>query len=154
MTGLVRNQISKLIVRSALGLRIGLIIFSLIALLIAGASSVTRLHQDGPTEANHVVLIDQVTIDPDPADISTGSENMDAGSIPNGEPSAIIGQFILTSGLTNDQQRHQPYRLTLLQDSRILKKLSSDRPINSIALVDTDLGRQLTLVGAKPDGTS
>lgn len=154
MLRLVRNQISKFVDRLVFGLKVGLIFFALIALLIAGASSVTRLHHDGQAESKLAIPIEQVSINPDPADISADSENMNPGSVPNGEPSAIIGQFILSGGLTNDQERCTPYRLSLRENLGIYHELSSHRPINSVAMVDTDLGRKLTLVGAKPDGTS
>lgn len=132
----------------------GLLVFALIALLIAGASSGMRLHQDELAKTENQAPVEQVSIHPDPADISADSENMNPGSVPNGEPSATIGQFVFTGGLTHDQQEYTPDALTLREAARICQNMSSNQPINSIALVDTDLGRRLTLVGAKPDGTS
>lgn len=150
----MRNLISIFVNRTTPGLKAGLIVFALIALLIAGASSAMRLHLDDLASSENQAPVEQVSLNSDPADISADSENMNPGSVPNGEPSAIIGQFILTGGQTHDQQKYKPVGLTLREAARTCQNLSSNQPINSIALVDTDLGRRLTLVGAKPDGTS
>ena len=113
-----------------------------------------RLHQDSMVEANDSALVEQVSIDPDPVDISAESENMNPGTAPNGEPSATISQFILSGGLTHDQAQ---LKLSCLISPIIIQPNRSritDRPVGSIAMVSSSLGRQFTLVGAKPDGTS
>ena len=147
-------MISIFVNRSIPVAKTGLILFALTALLIAGASSVMRLHLSSMIEANNSVHVEQVSINPDPVDISTESENMNPGNPPNGEPSATFSQFIISGGLTHDQAR---LKLSCLISPIIAQPNQSqitDQPIGSIAKVNSLLGRQFTLVGAKPDGTS
>ncbi len=131
--------------------RIALVVFGLLALLICGASSVYRLTDSAKAEKTE--LPDQACFIPDPTDSQSPSENMTPGTAPNAEPAAIITQAILLGGLGSEDnwssQRLGFYNVSI--QNRPIKR--GQTKLASLALVNSALSRQFTLVGAKPSGT-
>jgi len=149
----MKQLIMTILKKSMVVGRIGLVVFGLMALLVCGASSVHRLQSSTDQKIEPAGLPDQVCLTSDPSGEETKSENMTPGSNPNSEPTAILTQAILTGGL-GSQDSSTDQRLDISEGSiQTTQTIQPRARLASLSLVNSSLGRQFTLVGAKPSGT-
>ena len=134
--------------------QVAVILVTILSLMISGVSSAERLSnlydqiaEQNPT-VNHAQLIQGP---PAPEDITN---EMTPGERPNTEQSACIWQSVPFSK-NNGDEHFQLLKYFTPTFSRIEYSGQSSRTIeSSVSLISSDLGRQFTLVGARPSGTS
>jgi len=145
----------KIIAKTVRFSRVAMTIFMLVALALSGAGAADRLFSayDRPVEEPESKP-DQVALDVAVPGPEEAPENMAPTGTPNGEPNAcFVVPLVLKSD--NSSSRFK----TEGDDSRESLKnavieLRCKSVMTSSCLIDAHLGRQFTLVGARPSGTS
>jgi len=133
---------------------LGLAGLALIALLATGASTSTRLNSPSEAESQaRIEQAEQAAISPDPQETEPLTRKIGDGPSPNCEPMAVLTGYVALEGFSN-QTYLSGKSLAIAQTSVRTNHSPKDRVvIGSISLVSSSLGRQFTLVGAKPSGT-
>lgn len=124
------------------------------ALIACGATAAERQASmlAAKQEAQQVKTAETDLLEPGADEAARGE--MEPGETPNVEPSAWMVTAVITK-TGNDEQRPE-HDLATDKTSGIRESSAAGQPsaISSPTEVSTDLGRQFTLVGAKPSGTS
>jgi hypothetical protein len=134
-------------------LRLGVVLITLSALTVSGASAANRLfggYQVAETEEQKAV--DQVEMTPAPGEAAEDTAGERSGQT-DGEPVAWIQAPLL---LRTGSSTAKP--ITVCKADRPGETIRSHEvghrsPFSSISHVSSTLARQFTLVGAKPSGT-
>ncbi|UCC44310.1 MAG: hypothetical protein JSU65_14585 [Candidatus Zixiibacteriota bacterium] len=134
--------------------RWAIVLFALAAVTISGAEAASRLFSAGAYSKKTILsAAGQAEISVDPTDISAASEKMDPTSRPDTEPVGIIKSPAVIKSNTSGSRGHNHFAGSLGNLSGYGGSSRAITVASSLCLVSSSLGRQLTLVGAKPSGT-
>ncbi len=150
----MKKFILKLLVDSC---RIAVVALSLAALVISDASSASRLDQFGREKAKahqEKVQADGSQILPAPPSPDEAAHRMATEGAPNTQPVALIAAPVLFQ--PDNDKRIDKVHATLEFCANLTGIMIPvfEAPISSVSLIAPQVGRQFTLVGAKPSGTS
>ncbi len=137
--------------RLALGLKATIIMFGLFALAFTGASTTARAFADQhrPEKAQRS---DTPTLATDISPDEAGGE-MAPGSGPTTEQAGVFSIPILVKTLEQNSRDENRQESDNAVEPGLAYRAIVDHPVGTTSLVCPSLGRQFTLVGAKPSGT-
>ena len=136
------------------GFRLAVIALVILTLGLSGASAAERLYAAGQEtkETAEPTLPDHASLKADPT-AEEPSEGMAPGSQPWTEQAACLQSPVtLTSG--NSDGRSLIDETSCPGDRVLSRRVDSDHTATTSSQVNSHLGKQFTLVGAKPSGTS
>jgi len=138
-------------------LRGSLVALTIIAVLVCGSFTTGRSIAVGATAeapsptiatpADQPVMVEVALEDEPDGEMATGSSGQTATT-----DYYLTGVVVKTG--SDDSRAKRADLQAPLRAVRTCIPASADRPLATAAVVATDLGRQFTLVGAKPSGTS
>ena len=134
--------------------RIAAVFVTVCALIACGATAAERQAAmiAAQQKANLAKVSASDLLEPSPTEVARGE--MDSGEAPNVEPAAwLVPTGLVKTG--NDELRARPQQETtpvISFNSNLTPKFPN--PATTPPRVSSSLGRQFTLVGAKPSGTS
>jgi hypothetical protein len=134
--------------------RVAVVVISLLALGVSGASSAVRAFY-GPIVgqkqvAEPVDLMQLVPGNPSPED---ARDEMAPGEYPNTDQAALLTAPVLASMAKNESQLGRRPVAFVRTATFEQSPVSTLVPIATTSAVSSSLGRQFTLVGSKPSGT-
>jgi hypothetical protein len=137
--------------RLALGLKATVIVLGLFALAFTGASTTARAFADQhrPTKSKRS---DAPTLVTDISSDEAGGE-MAPGSGPTTEQAGVFSIPILVKTLEQSSQDENRQESVSAAEPGLTHRATTGHPVGSTCLVSPSLGRQFTLIGAKPSGT-
>jgi hypothetical protein len=137
--------------RLALGLKATIIMFGLFALAFTGASTTARAFADQhrPDKSQRS---DTPTLATDISPDEAGGE-MAPGSGPTTEQAGVFSIPILVKTLEQNSRDENRQESDNAVEPGLAYRAMADHPVGTTSLVCPSLGRQFTLVGAKPSGT-
>lgn len=143
----------KILRKTVAGLQVALVAMIFVAVVLAGAGSASRLFADHEKQLEKDSQAEAI-LAADPLDPDEGTNGMDTKSSPNSEQAAcLLSAMPLLNHTTHDRGRLINAKTALASLIRSLETNQHER-LTSCAQVDTKLAHRLTLVGARPTGTS
>ena len=138
-----------------LAVRVSVILIVLTALGVSGAYSAARAFAENTVKpAVEKSLAERAVLTPDPEAADAAGDQMTPSSRPSTEQIAFFSIPVIVK--TVEDNRPVRDRIDFRQTAEVF--FSTDRdatsPVGSSSLISSRLGRQFTLVGAKPSGTS
>lgn len=138
-----------------LAVRVSVILIVLSALGISGANSAARAFANNT--ANETVakeLAERAVLTPDPQSPDAAGDQMTPSSRPNTEQIAFFSIPVIIKTVEDNKPVRD--RIDFRQTAELFFSTARDAtsPVGSSSLISSRLGRQFTLVGAKPSGTS
>ncbi len=137
--------------RLALGLKATVIVLGLFALAFTGASTTARAFADQHRPAKSE-RSDTPTLATDISSDEAGGE-MAPGSGPTTEQAGVFSIPILVKTLEQNSPDENGRECVNAAEPGPGRSAVADHPVGTTSLVCPSLGRQFTLVGAKPSGT-
>jgi len=147
-------KLRRIIEKTLDSLRIAVITVAILALGFSGAGAAARLFVDESVVDTALEFASPYNVlrpTPDPDEAAHG---MEPGSLPCTEQPARLQSLVL---LTGNSSQHRMVNRDLVFQADIAGfsiQISRHEVPSAPGLVNSKLGRQLTLVGAKPSGTS
>ncbi len=135
--------------------RVFVVVFSLLALCSSGATAAFRAFY-GPyvEKVQEPVVDDTAKLVPGPPSPEDLRGEMDSGSRPNTEQSALLTTSAVFGTAKDENRKSEEYESEGQESRYICSARANSPPLSTVSTVSSSLGRQFTLVGAKPSGTS
>jgi hypothetical protein len=152
----VRSEMKKIILKYLVDSgRTAVVVLSLAALVISGASSASRLGQPERDKAQQVkVQAEDPQILPAPPSPEEAAHKMATEGKPNTQPVALLAAPVLFQPDNDKRIDRIPVTLEFCANLSRSETEVLSSPVSTVALFAPQVGRQFTLVGAKPSGTS
>ncbi len=138
-----------------LAIRVSVILIVLSALGVSGAYSAARAFAENAAKpAAEKTLAKSAVLTPDHEAADAAGDQMTPSSRPNTEQIAFFSIPVIIKTVEDNRQVRD--RIDFRQTAEVISSSNRDAtsPVGSSSLISSRLGRQFTLVGAKPSGTS
>ncbi|MFZ5981300.1 MAG: hypothetical protein ACOYVF_11775 [Candidatus Zixiibacteriota bacterium] len=146
------SQLVKIIISVG---RIAVVLFTVMALGVSGASGAARLFSICPLEdLSSDVTYDYMQLIPDVSETEKAADTMAPGSRPFTEQDACFESPIFLKAGNDKNQLASNYFIIRNFILIHIEQNQNSHPVSTVNLVSSATGRNLTLVGAKPSGTS
>lgn len=144
----------RLLKRFSAGFRVAVVVASLLALGISGADAAARLYYGvGVEQTPEIEVVERSQIVPGPPSPEETADEMATGSRPHTEQDARLTSQAVFSNAKNEKRLSSQEAHSGTVTVTGWSDRASHDPVGSTCIVSSRLGRQFTLVGAKPSGT-